>query len=177
MTLQGRMLPARYPKVYVEPIPHTERVNWGHWDSKYTRQNIFLCDKTFSCVVCVSRRTSPCWAATQRMFEFFDAISVSREDAEWMILPYYQPCERNATMFLNAERQEVEKGEHGKRSIWVLVHDWGKCNCFQWSTADLRKRGLDTNKLASPMSNFFVTNGDSNTNCYWQRTDIVIPPE
>jgi len=80
-------------------------------------------------------------------------------------------------MFHHAERQEVEKGEYGKRSIWVLVHDWGKCNCFQWSTGDLRKRGLDTNKLASPMSNFFVTHGDSNTNCYWQRTDIVIPPE
>lgn len=108
------------------------------------------------------------------MLEFINISAVPPDKAEWMVLPFYQPCERDLQKFRLAVEREKAK-ESGMRPLWILVHDWSKCNTFRWSISDLRDKGWDKNEF--PLQNALVTNGDSNTHCYQQRTDIVIPPE
>lgn len=105
-------------------------------------------------------------------------------EADVHLVPFYHSCSlsvyRYYAMTVNLFRL---RGRAGKSLLWVMAHDWSKCEVFRWNISGLRREGLDrpAHPLRSPHvqpSSFVLqTNGDTNTNCFNPAVDVVIPPE
>lgn len=94
---------------------------------------------------------------------------------------HQQVPSHNITLLSEAYQQAVEQVQHNKthqaKFLWIMSHDWGACYHFVWSVAEWQKWGKSAEQLPIFKGQTVVQSmGDTDTNCYEPRKDIVVPP-
>jgi len=114
------------------------------------------------------------------MMEAVNLIQVPKDEAEFVVIPFFQGCTKQASLkeYIYKARKYVSEGrKKSPNFIWVAAHDWSRCFAWAWDTFKLRMKRLDRSLPDVRGSHLFTTNGDANTNCYDPSWDVVIPPE
>lgn len=85
---------------------------------------------------CHKLQEKHCFSADNIMYRAMRHLSVSAEEAEFVVLPVYQHCENTKFLLHDVMHyamehvQGVKTGE--KKVALVLTHDWGICIAFAW---------------------------------------------
>jgi len=160
----GRMIPQVYPKIHIMPVNNTigEQMD----DCKGSQTNV------------------SCFGVTQRIIDTLTDVSLPNHiGADTHLIPFYHSCSLSVYRYYADAMNMFRQQEYTPKSLlWIMAHDWSKCEVFRWSTSELRNSKLDRpapvlDNRARPPSFVLQTNGDTNTNCYDPEIDVIIPPE
>ncbi|ODN85483.1 hypothetical protein L198_07566 [Cryptococcus wingfieldii CBS 7118] len=128
---------------------------------------------------CHKLQDSHCFSADSILYRGMRHLSVSKEQAELVVLPVYQQCTGQPFLLHDVVHHATETipgvKEGNKHLAVVLTHDWGICSAFAWEIWSARdNHTLYPDWILNDMIVWSVM-GDYDSPCYRPHQDVVIP--